>query len=84
MDIRINELKINFTKILDLKNENVKTFVILEEKIIKLKDFYSEFVKNNKDNLFVFGLDSFHFQGKLIDSEYEDMLRLYSAITNRI
>ena len=84
MDIRINELKINFTKILDLKNENVKTFVILEEKIIKLKDFYSEFVKNNKDNLFVFGLDSFHFQGKLIDIEYEDMLRLYSAITNRI
>ena len=84
MDTRINELKINFTKILDLKNENVKTFDILEAKICKLKDFYSEFVKNNKNNLFIFGLDSFHFQGKLIDIEYEDIQRLYSAITNRI
>ena len=35
-------------------------------------------------NLFIFGLDSFHFQGKLIDIEYEDIQRLYSAITNRI
>ena len=84
MDTRINELKINFTKILDLKNENVKTFGILEAKICKLKDFYSEFVKTNKNNLFIFGLDSFHFQGKLIDIEYEDIQRLYSAITNRI
>ena len=84
MDTRINELKINFTKILDLKNENVKTFGILEAKICKLKEFYSEFVKNNKNNLFIFGLDSFHFQGKLIDIEYEDIQRLYSAITNRI
>jgi hypothetical protein len=84
MDARINELKINFTKILDLKNENVKTFSILEAKICKLKDFYSEFVKTNKNNLFIFGLDSFHFQGKLIDIEYEDIQRLYSAITNRI
>ena len=84
MDARINELKINFTKIIDLKNENVKTFSILEAKICKLKDFYSEFVKTNKNNLFIFGLDSFHFQGKLIDIEYEDIQRLYSAITNRI
>ena len=67
-----------------MKNENVKTFGILEAKICKLKEFYSEFVKNNKNNLFIFGLDSFHFQGKLIDIEYEDIQRLYSAITNRI
>jgi hypothetical protein len=84
MDKRINNLKIDFTKVIDLKNENVKMFETLEGKIGQLKVIYSEFIKSNKQHLFIFGLDSFHFQGKLIDIEYDDMKRLYSAITNRI
>jgi hypothetical protein len=48
----------------------------------KLKELYKEFVSNNKNNLFVFGLDSFRFQSKLIDIEYDDMKRLFLAITN--
>jgi hypothetical protein len=84
MDKRINNLKINFTKVIDLKNENIKMFETLEGKIGQLKIIYSEFIKSNKQNLFIFGLDSFHFQGKLIDIEYDDMKRLYAAITNRI
>jgi hypothetical protein len=84
MDKRINDLKIDFTKVVDLKNENVKMFETLDVKIKNLKSIYSEFIKNNKQHLFIFGLDSFHFQGKLIDIEYDDMKRLYYAITNRI
>ena len=84
MDIRLNNLKQDFTKIVDIKNENVKTFVTLSEKIKKLKEFYADFIKNNKQNLFMFGLDSFHFQGKLIDIEYDDMHRLFDAIINRM
>jgi hypothetical protein len=34
--------------------------------------------------MFVFGLDSFHFQSKLIDIEYDDMKRLFLAINNRM
>jgi hypothetical protein len=77
-------LKIDFTKVVDLKNENIKMFDTLDLKIKNLKSIYSEFIKNNKQHLFIFGLDSFHFQGKLIDIEYDDMKRLYYAITNRI
>jgi hypothetical protein len=84
IDKRINNLKIDFTKVIDLKNENVKMFETLDGKIGQLKTIYSEFIKSNKQNLFIFGLDSFHFQGKLLDIEYDDMKRLYSAITNRI
>jgi hypothetical protein len=84
MDKRINDLKIDFTKVVDLKNENIKMFDTLDLKIKNLKSIYSEFIKNNKQHLFIFGLDSFHFQGKLIDIEYDDMKRLYYAITNRI
>jgi hypothetical protein len=81
---RLNELKISFAKIADIKNEDLRTFEILEIKMNKLKEMYSEFVNNNKNNLFVFGLDSFRFQGKLIDIEYSDMKRLFLAITNRM
>jgi len=84
MDKRINDLKIDFTNVVDLKNENIKMFDTLDLKIKNLKSIYSEFIKNNKQHLFIFGLDSFHFQGKLIDIEYDDMKRLYYAITNRI
>jgi hypothetical protein len=34
--------------------------------------------------VFVFGLDSFHFQSKLIDLEYDDTKRLFMAIGNRM
>jgi hypothetical protein len=84
MDKRINDLKIDFTRVVDLKNENVKMFDTLDIKIKNLKSIHAEFIKNNKQQLFIFGLDSFHFQGKIIDIEYDDMKRLYYAITNRI
>jgi hypothetical protein len=56
----------------------------LFQKINKLKEIYAEFIQNNKQTIFVFGLDSFHFQGKLIDIEYDDMKRMFYAITNRM
>lgn len=81
---RLNELKMSFTKIADTKNEDLRTFSILEIRMNKLKEIYAEFVNNNRNNLFVFGLDSFRFQAKLIDIEYSDMKRLFLAITNRM
>lgn len=84
MDTRLNNLKLAFTQIIDLKNENVKTFATLADKMKKLKEFYADFIKNNKNNLFMFGLDSFHFQEKIIDIEHEDMQRLFDAIVNRM
>ena len=84
MESRISKLKIDFNNITCIRN-NVKNFFdILQLRINKLKLFYSEFIKNNKNKLFVFGLDSFHFQNKLIDVEYDDMKRLFLAINNRM
>jgi hypothetical protein len=84
MDVRLNSLKQDFTKIVDIKNDVEKTFCTLSDKIKKLDEFYAEFIKNNRQNLFMFGLDSFHFQGKLIDIEHEDMHRLFDSIINRM
>ena len=84
MDQRLNDLKETFNNITDMRDGITKTFETLKIKTEKLKDIYSDFIKNNKQNLFVFGLDSFHFQSKLIDIEFDDMKRLNSGIMNRI
>ena len=84
MENRISKLKTDFNNITVIRNNVKSVFDILQLRINKLKMFYSEFIKNNKNKLFVFGLDSFHFQSKLIDVEYDDMKRLFLAINNRM
>jgi hypothetical protein len=84
MEHRISKLKTDFNNISGIRNNVKNVFDILQLRINKLKLFYSEFIKNNKNKLFVFGLDSFHFQSKLIDVEYDDMKRLFLAINNRM
>ena len=84
MDIRINQLKLNFTHIIDIREQVISIFDILQQRIDKLKLLYADFIKSNRDNLFIFGLDSFQFQSKILDIEYDDMKRLFLAINNRI
>jgi hypothetical protein len=84
MEQRVNILKDQFSSISVVINDNEKIFRLLESRIVRLKSTYEEFIINNKEKLFVFGLDSFHFQGKLIDIEYDDMVRMYNAILNRM
>jgi hypothetical protein len=84
MEVNLEQLKKNFIVIKDIRNKVTNLFQILGDHLIKLKQTYSEFVKMNKDNLFVFGLDSFQFQSKLIDIEFGDMKRLFLAINNRM
>ena len=84
MEERIMSLKKTFTNIIDIRNQVIKIGQILENRINKLKGIYVDFTKDNKSNIFVFGLDSFRFQSKLLDIEFNDMMRLYLAIDNRM
>ena len=84
MEDRVIQLKKNFNEIIEIRNDVKQIFEILNIRINKLKLFYQEFTKKNKSQIFIFGLDSFNFQSKLIDIEYEDMKRLFLAINNRI
>ena len=84
MEKRISKLKMNFGDISDIRSQVKNFFEILQIRINKLKFFYSEFIKNNKTELFVFSLDSLHFQCKLIDIEYDDVKRIFLAINNRM
>jgi hypothetical protein len=84
MEERLSNLKTNFIKIVEARDNNINIFAILNSRILKIKENYNDFIKNNKQQLFIFTLDSFHFQGKLIDIEYEDMKRLFYAIMNKM
>jgi len=84
MDTRLGNLKTDFNAIIDLIGNNISILQTLKSRIVKIKEIYMDFINTNRDNIFVFTLDSFHFQGKLIDIEYQDVLRLFHAITNRM
>ena len=81
---RITALKNEFSDILFLKQENSHLFEKCRDKIQKLQEWYNKYIHENHNHLFIFGLDSFHYQGKIIDVEYDDMKRLYHSITNRM
>jgi len=84
MESQIVKLKNDFNNLINIRNSIKNIFDILQSRIDKLKLFYSEFIKNNQNQTLVFGLDSFYFQSKLIDIEYDDMKRLLMAINNRM
>jgi len=84
MELRVTKLKGDFNNIISVRNNVKSVFDILQVRIDKLRQIYSEFIDSNKNEMFVFGLDSFHFQSKLIDIEYDDMKRLFLAINNRM
>jgi hypothetical protein len=84
MDNKLVLLKSEFNNIITIRNTVKSVFDVLQVRINRLKVFYSDLIKNSKAQMFVFGLDSFNFQGKLIDIEYDDMKRLFIAINNRM
>ena len=73
-----------FTNLKKIKTELDVLLNTLKLKLTKLKDTYVDFVQNNKSNVFIFGLDSFYFQSKLLDDEYENLIASYKMILNRM
>uniref|UniRef100_A0A6C0D6R1 Uncharacterized protein n=1 Tax=viral metagenome TaxID=1070528 RepID=A0A6C0D6R1_9ZZZZ len=84
MEIRISNLKTEFNNISLIRSKIINVFETLKNKSDKLKNLYSEYIRQSGSQLFVFGLDSFHFQSKLIDLEYDDMKRIFLFVNNRM
>jgi len=84
MEVRLSNLKIEFNNISLVRSKIINVFESLKNKSDKLKYLYADFIKHSNSQLFVFGLDSFHFQSKLIDLEYDDMKRIFLFVNNRM
>jgi len=79
----IIELKENFEKMKILRQDISDIFENLESKILILKKIYSDLVSTHSNN-FIFGLDSFHFQNKLIYADFKHLKNIFQMIDNRL
>lgn len=84
MEDKLHELNDNFKSMVHIRENVIVIMDVVKQRIDKLKEMYNDFIKTNKKNLFIFGLDTFHFQNKLVDIEYDDMKRMFHAINNRM
>ena len=84
IDKKINIIKHEFNKMKDATEDIECMFESLSGKIVKLKEMYNDFLHANKNDLFVFGLDSFNFQNKIMDVESGHMKGFCNLIFNRI
>jgi hypothetical protein len=73
-----------FDKIKGLRNYLITIFNEIDTKINALGHIYTDMVKTHLDKNYTLGLDSFYFQNKLIQIEYDNMKTIFNFIDNRI
>lgn len=56
---------------------------IVYDKLARLKKIYNDLIKNNAKKIFLFCLDSFYFQYKLLNIEIEQLSKNITLINNR-
>jgi len=74
----------DFNTIKQLRNDLNNIFTEIDMKLNALTHIYTDMVKTHVDKNYTLGLDSFYFQNKLIQMEYDNMKTIYNFIDNRI
>jgi len=80
----IAPIKKEFEQLKTLRADVRKVFTDIETKISNLKAVYVELITNQDNAAHVFGIDSFHFQNKVIESDYLHICKTSSDIDNRM
>jgi hypothetical protein len=79
-DIEINK----FDLIQSLRSDINSIFSDIDNKLKMLNAVHTDLVKTHIDSHYRFGLDSFHFQNRLIQLENDNMKTIFLYIDNRI
>lgn len=74
----------DFNTIKRLRTDLNNIFTEIDTKLNILTHIYTDMVKTHVDKNYTLGLDSFHFQNKLIQMEYDNMKNVFNFIENRI
>ena len=74
----------NFQIVKQLRVDLNTIFGEIDDKLKILNQMYDELIKTHHDKNYMIGLDSFHFQNKLIQLEYDNMKNVFNFIDNRI
>lgn len=80
----VEDIKTKFNYIKDLRSNINDIFVEVKEKLNALDKIYIELINTHKNVDYTFGIDSFYFQNKLIEIEYDNMKTIFNGINNRI
>lgn len=78
------QIKREFEKMKIIRGEIRKIFTDIEKKISIIKEIYMELINTHQDSSYIFGIDSFHFQNKMIESDYEHIYHTFVGIDNRM
>jgi hypothetical protein len=81
--LNLFQLKNNFTDIKHLRESVSNLISSLQDKVNILNEIYRELLEKNIEET-VTGLDSFHFQNKLINIELQTHIEKFKIIDNRI
>ena len=82
--LQIDKLKQNFKNIMNLSTDISKVKLKVNNKLDEIKKLYNNVVKCNNKKIFLFCLDSFHFQYKNFKVEAENIDRMRLLINNRM
>ena len=80
----ITSVKKKFDNLLILRQDICAIFDILKGKLEVLQKIYSDLIKAHAHKSYVFGIDSFHFQNELIETDYLNLKAAFNSIDNRI
>jgi hypothetical protein len=83
-NFNLNKLVNFFNEIMIIHNSIIEKKNILNDNLNFLKSMYNEFIKQNTKQMFVFCLDSFYFQYKMLNTEMEHICYVISIINNRM
>ena len=82
--VDIAQIKKKFDNLLILRADICAIFDILKSKVEVLQKIYLDLVKSHAHKSYVFGIDSFHFQNQLIETEYLNLNNAFQSIDNRV
>lgn len=80
----IEKLCLQFQEIQELYIEIQLNQTQIQEKLVKLKNIYNNLIKSNNKKKFLFCLDTFFFQYKVLNIEMDNLNLFTSLINNRI
>lgn len=80
----IEKLQTEFSEIIHLYEEIQNQRIKIQEKLGQVKEIYNELIKNNNKKIFLFCLDAFYFQYKVLNIEMDNLNRFTSLINNRM
>ena len=81
---KIEKLQNNFDSILLLNNKIEHEKQLMANKLTKLKEMHTTMSKSNSKQIFLFCLDSFHFQYKTFAIELDNLNKFNMMMKNRI